>query len=338
MQILENISVKPYNTFGIDANTKYFVAASSIAELQESLKWAQGKDLGVIVLGGGSNVLFTKNYDGLIIKNELKGIEKIAEDAEHVYVKVSAGEVWHAFVLYCLQNNLAGAENLALIPGCAGASPMQNIGAYGVEIKDIFQELTALHRNDLITNSFSNSECEFGYRESVFKNKYKNQFVITDVTYKLNKQPHFNIEYGAIMQELEKENIHDLSIQAIAHAVMTIRTSKLPDPKQVGNAGSFFKNPSVTKEFYLQLKEKFQVLNAYENEDGTMKLAAGWMIEQCGFKGFRQGDAGVHEKQALVLVNYGNATGNNVLQICKQVQDAVLEKFGVMLTPEVNII
>ena len=338
MQILNNISLKQYNTFGIDVNAKYFASAATMQHVTEILEWALQHKAQSLVLGGGSNVLFTKDFAGLIIRNELKGIEKINEDDEQVFIRVSAGVVWHEFVLFCLKNNYAGIENLALIPGFTGASPMQNIGAYGVEIKDVFHELTAIHKFDLHTQKFKKADCAFGYRESVFKNKYKDQFLITDVTYRLHKKPQFNIEYGAIRQELEKNNVQQLSIQAIANAVMAIRSSKLPDPKQIGNAGSFFKNPSVTKEKYRELKEKFPAIVGYENTDGTVKLAAAWLIEQCGFKGYKKGDAGVHDKQALVLVNRANASGDEILKICHEIKNAVLSTFEIVLAPEVNII
>lgn len=338
IQIQNNQPLAPYNTFGMDVLARHFVQVSSADEVSASFEWARQEGIDMLILGGGSNLLFTKNVDGLVIQNGIKGIEKVYEDEEEVYLKVGGGEVWHQFVLYCLAHNYAGLENLALIPGLTGASPMQNIGAYGVEIKDVFQELTAIHRKSLGQVQFSNSDCEFGYRESVFKHQYKDQFMITDVTYKLRKKPVFKIEYGAIQQELEQAGVRELSIQAIANAVISIRSSKLPDPKQIGNAGSFFKNPSIPKVQFETLKQEFPGIVAYENPDHTMKLAAGWLIEQCGLKGFRKGDAGVHARQALVLVNYGSASGEEVLNLCKLVQNAVLQKFGVVLLPEVNIV
>ncbi|WP_346236973.1 UDP-N-acetylmuramate dehydrogenase [Niabella insulamsoli] len=337
-QIEKNVSLLPYNTFGIDVNTAFFSKADQVDALKESLVWAKENSVQPFILGGGSNVLLTKHLERYTIRNNIRGIEKIAEDVEHIYIKCGAGESWHQFVMYCLDHNYAGVENLALIPGLVGASPMQNIGAYGVEIKEVFHELTAVHTDSLEEVKFSNSDCAFNYRESVFKNRYKNQFVITDVTYRLNKTPHFNISYGAIQQELEKAHVTELSIRAVANAVMSIRTAKLPNPKQIGNAGSFFKNPSVSKDQYAQLKAQYPQLVAYENADQTMKLAAGWLIEQCGLKGYRKGDAGVHALQALVLVNYGTASGRDVLQVCTTVQTAVAEKFGVDLRPEVNIL
>lgn len=336
--IQKNISLLPYNTFGISAQATHFSKIKNLQELKESLQWTSTHQQDTLILGGGSNVLFTKDVNGLVIQNNIRGIEKISEDDQHVYVRAGGGEVWHQFVLYCIEQDYAGVENLALIPGSVGASPLQNIGAYGVELKEIFFELTAVHRSTLETVRFSNSDCQFGYRESVFKNKYKNEFVIVDVTYKLSKIPNFKTEYGAIRQELEAQKIQELSIGAVANAVIAIRSSKLPDPQKIGNAGSFFKNPSIPQQQFAALKEQFPGIVAYQNSDGTMKLAAGWMIEQCGMKGYRYGNAGVHEKQALVLVNRGNATGSEVLELCRLVQDAVLQKFGVALSPEVNIL
>ena len=343
MQVQENISLKPYNTFGIDAKARYFLRFSSVKQLLEaatSMRVAIGgkSRTSNLILGGGSNILFTNDFDGIVLKNEIEGIEKIEEDETNVYVKCGAGVNWHQFVLHCIENNWAGLENLSLIPGCVGASPMQNIGAYGVEIKDVFHELTAFHLQENANYTFRAKDCEFGYRESVFKRKYKDQFVILDVTYRLNKQPQLNTSYGAIEQELEKMGVKELTIQAISQAVINIRSSKLPDPKDIGNAGSFFKNPSVAKDKFLQLKQQFENIIAYENTDGTMKLAAGWLIEQCGWKGFRSGDAGVHAKQALVLVNYGNATGDEVFILSEKIIDSVVSKFGVQLEREVNII
>jgi len=345
MQVQENFSLKPYNTFGIDARAKYFLRFRSTGELQEaiasisSLRGTKQKTrTSSLVLGGGSNILFTKDFDGVVLKNEISGIEKVEEDENFVYIKCGAGENWHQVVLHCIENGWSGIENLSLIPGCVGASPMQNIGAYGVEIKDVFQELTAFHLQEKENYTFKLKDCEFGYRESVFKRKYKDQFVILDVTYRLSKKPLFNTSYGAIDDELAKMGVTDLSIKAISQAVINIRSSKLPDPKQIGNAGSFFKNPSVEKEKFLELKMQFEKLVGYESADSTVKLAAGWLIEQCGWKGFRNGDAGVHAKQALVLVNYGNAAGQEIYELSEQVAKSVFDKFGVKLEREVNII
>ena len=341
MQILENFPLKRLHTFGIDVLAKKFARFDTVDSLREILTTQTSSPL---VLGGGSNILFTRNVDALVLKNEILGIEKIKEDEEHVWVRAGAGENWHQFVMHCIANNWAGVENLSLIPGCVGASPMQNIGAYGVEIKDVFEELEAIGLRDGKTYTFKNSDCEFGYRESVFKRKYKDQFVITSVSFKLNKQPSFQISYGAIQQELEKMQVNELSIRAISDAVINIRRSKLPDPAVIGNAGSFFKNPSIDKEQYQQLLARHNDIVGYPNEDGTVKLAAGWLIEHSGpnpgtsWKGYRVGDAGVHAKQALVLVNYGNAKGEEIYHLSQDILDSVKSKFGVQLEREVNIV
>jgi UDP-N-acetylmuramate dehydrogenase len=338
MTISSNVSLKPYNTFGINADAKYFTATQSPEEIKEILNSKAYKSHEHLILGGGSNLLITKNFDGLVIKNDLKGIEVIKETIDSVFVKCAAGEVWHDFVMFCISKNYGGLENLSLIPGCTGASPMQNIGAYGVEIKDTFFELEAIHTETGELRTFTKTECEFGYRESVFKRKFKNQFIITSVSFQLSKQPTFHVEYGAIKQELDAMQISDLSIKAISQAVINIRSSKLPNPKEIGNAGSFFKNPEVSSDTYERLKEEFTNLVAYPLENGHYKLAAGWLIEQSGLKGYRQGDAGVHKLQALVLVNYGQATGNEIYDLSTLVLQTVKAKFGVDLEREVNII
>jgi UDP-N-acetylmuramate dehydrogenase len=335
MQIQQNISLKQFNTFGIDVLAKQFTSFHSVDELQEAL--VASADQERLILGGGSNILFTRNVNGLVLKNEIKGIELLHEDDEFVYVKAGAGENWHQFVLHCISNNWAGVENLSLIPGNVGASPMQNIGAYGVEIKQVMTKLEAFHIRDQKLMAFSNAACEFGYRESVFKRKFKNEFVILNVTYQLRKHPVFHTNYGAIHTELEAMGVQQLSIQAISQAVINIRSSKLPDPKLMGNAGSFFKNPTITKQRYEELKGQYPSMVGYSNTDGSVKLAAGWLIEQCGWKGYRKGDAGCHAKQALVLVNYGNAKGNEVFELSEQILQSVNEKFGVQLEREVNI-
>ncbi|HEY4147534.1 MAG TPA: UDP-N-acetylmuramate dehydrogenase [Chitinophagaceae bacterium] len=332
MRLQENVSLKAYNTFGIDVTARQFAHFTSVEELKELAMQPTP-----LVLGGGSNILFTRDVDRLVLHNGMSGIEKTAEDETSVYIKAGAGENWHRFVLYCLQNNWAGVENLSLIPGNTGASPMQNIGAYGVEIKDVFHELEAYDLQDKALVRFGLKDCGFGYRDSVFKRQYKDRFVILSVTYRLNKQPRFSTSYGAIEQELERMGIKDLSIQAVSQAVINIRSSKLPDPKVVGNAGSFFKNPSVAAAQYDVLKMQYPGIVGYPNVNGTVKLAAGWMIEQCGWKGYRKGDAGCHAKQALVLVNYGHASGAEIYDLSTAILGSIQKKFGVELEREVNI-
>ncbi|GEP91418.1 UDP-N-acetylmuramate dehydrogenase [Chitinophaga terrae (ex Kim and Jung 2007)] len=338
MQVSENVPLRSYNTFGISAKARYFSTFSSADELQELTHRQKEDNLPQLILGGGSNILFTRNFDGYVLKNQVMGIEKVGEDDDYVYVKAGAGENWHGFVKYCLDADLAGVENLSLIPGNVGASPMQNIGAYGAEIKDVFHELEAFHLRDQHIVKFTNAQCEFGYRESVFKKQFKGQFAILNVTYRLNKTPRFNTSYGAIYDELEKMKIEKLTIQAISQAVINIRTSKLPDPAQIGNAGSFFKNPTIPRAQFQQLEAEYPKIVAYPTDSDHVKLAAGWLIEQCGWKGYRLGDAGVHIRQALVLVNYGNASGKDVYDLSQQILESVQEKFGVLLEREVNII
>jgi UDP-N-acetylmuramate dehydrogenase len=337
MNIQENKSLKKLNTFGIEASARYYAECSSVEQMNEVLSDEKFSKTPKLILGGGSNLLFTKDFDGIVLKNNLKGIELINEDKDNYYVRSAAGEVWHEFVMYCIDHNFAGLENLSLIPGNVGASPMQNIGAYGVEIKDTFYELEAFHILDKTFHKFNNQECKFGYRESVFKHELRNQFIITSVTFRLSKTPHYNTSYGAIDKELEAMGVKELSIQAISKAVCNIRSSKLPDPKVIGNAGSFFKNPVISTEQFTKLKTEFPDIVSYPSGDGY-KLAAGWMIEQCGWKGKTFGDAGVHKLQALVLVNYGNAKGNEIFELSQKIMDSVKEKFGVELEREVNIV
>lgn len=337
-QILENISLKHLNTFGIDAMAKYYSEINSIVDLKELIQNKNFIDSEKLIVGGGSNILFTKNFEGFVLKNNLRGIKVVNENAEFADVQAAAGEVWHQFVMWCLDKNYGGLENLSLIPGCVGAGPMQNIGAYGVEIKDVFLELEAHEICSGKKKTFTKEQCKFGYRESVFKHKFKNKFVITAVTFRLSKSPKVNISYGAINSELQSLGIQNPGIKDVSRAVISIRNSKLPDPKVSGNAGSFFKNPEVDKVLYQNLKIRFSGLVGYELESGKYKLAAGWLIEKCGLKGYVQGNAAVHDKQALVLVNKGNATGREIYDLSEYVLEEVFNKFGVKLEREVNII
>ncbi|HSU28718.1 MAG TPA: UDP-N-acetylmuramate dehydrogenase [Chitinophagaceae bacterium] len=347
--IRENISLQPYHTFGIDVPARYFSSFRGISELQElvteslHLPASPNQSLRApFILGGGSNILFLSNVDGLVLKNEVMGIEKGEEDEDHIYISVGAGENWHGFVLHCIANGWAGIENLSLIPGNVGASPMQNIGAYGVELSSVFHELKAFHLREQSNYTFSKKDCAFGYRDSIFKRKYRDQFVIMRVTFRLNKKPVFHTEYGVIREELERMGVQELSIAAISQAVINIRQSKLPDPAEIGNAGSFFKNPVVNKNVFEKLKQRFEYIVGHEQTDGSMKLAAAWLIEHCGpregesWKGFRRGDAGCHARQALVLVNYGQATGKEIFDLSEEIRISVKEKFDVDLEREVN--
>lgn len=338
MKIQSDYSLKPYNTFGIDVKAKLFVSFESVQELQEILRMPELKQEQKLILGGGSNVLFTQDFEGVALLNSIKGIEVLREDEQHVYAKAGSGEVWHDFVLYTLQHNWGGVENLSLIPGTVGAAPLQNIGAYGVELKDVFHELEAVHIATGEVKIFDNDTCQFGYRESVFKNKLKGQYIVTAVTFKLHKQHHLNTSYGAIKTTLEEMQVKQPTIQDVSAAVCHIRSSKLPDPKQIGNAGSFFKNPEIPLEQYEQLRAQFADIPSYPVSETTVKVPAGWLIEQCGWKGKVLGNYGVHKNQALVLVNYGGAKGDEVRKLAYDIIASVEEKFGIRLTPEVNIL
>lgn len=336
--IQQNISLKPYNTFGLDATTKFFAEVNSVEELRTILQNPDYLLVEKLFLGGGSNILLTKDFAGLVVKINIKGIQKIDEDNTHIIIQAGAGEVWHDLVMYCVDNQYAGMENLSLIPGTVGAAPMQNIGAYGVEIKDIFEELQALNLETLAIETFKLTDCHFGYRESVFKHEFKGKYVITSVTFKLSKEPIFKISYGDIQKTLEEMGIKDLNIKAISEAVIHIRKSKLPDPAEIGNSGSFFKNPEIPKTQYDTLKEKFENIPSYPINESTVKIPAGWLIEQAGWKGFRDGRIGVHARQALVLVNYGGGTGEQIRALSEKIQASVQEKFGISLSAEVNFV
>ena len=335
--MIENdINLKPYNTFGINMIASSFGKFSSIEELKSILTEHSEKEL--LVLGGGSNVLFVKDrFDGLVLLNEIKGFDVVEESNENVVIRSGAGEVWHEFVMKCIDRGYCGIENLSLIPGSVGASPMQNIGAYGVEIKDVFEKLEAYHIATGEIHTFHKEECEFGYRESVFKRKYRNQYIITDVYYRLSKVQNLNTSYGIIEAELDKMGIQNPTVKDVSNAVVAIRSSKLPNPKEIGNAGSFFKNPVVDKEIYDVIASKFESVPNYPGENGKVKLAAGWLIEKLGFKGKTYDHYGVHKLQALVLVNYGGATGTEIYNLSSEIIGDVKKEFGVELEREVNI-
>jgi UDP-N-acetylmuramate dehydrogenase len=336
MEVIEQYSLLPHNSFAIRALTKFFGHARNVEDICEGLDFAS--DQPILVLGGGSNILLLNDFNGLTLWVDIKGIEKLGEDHEYYYVKAGAGENWHGFVQYCISQNFAGIENLSLIPGSVGASPMQNIGAYGVEIKDVFYELEAIHRHTREVVKFSKLDCAFDYRSSIFKTGLKDQYIILNVTFRFLKQPVLNTSYGAIEERLQEMGVDSPDIKDISEAVIHIRQSKLPDPKLLGNAGSFFKNPVISQEELAVLKEKYPEVPTYPQANGTVKIAAGWLIEKAGWKGKRQADAGVHINQALVLVNYGHATGSQIFNLSNDILSDVNNKFGIMLEREVNLI
>ena len=337
MNISQNFSLKNYNTFGIEAKAKQFVAVHSISELQTLLQ--EHREEKKFILGGGSNMLLTKDIDTLVIHIDLKGKKVLREDDTFVWVESQAGENWHEFVLWTLDNNFGGLENMSLIPGNVGTTPVQNIGAYGTEIKDTMVSCDAIKITTQELQTFTNAECHFGYRESIFKQEAKDQYVITSVVFKLTKRNHkINTSYGDILAELTQKEITKPTIKDVSNAVIAIRQSKLPDPKELGNSGSFFKNPILLKVDFDKIHQKFPEMRYFEVSETEVKVPAGWLIEQAGFKGKRFGDAGIHKNQALVLVNYGNATGQEILAVSKEIQATILKTFGIAIEAEVNII
>ncbi len=333
MKILQNISLKPYNTFGINVTAKQFVEVNSIDQLKKVLTHYPN----CFVLGGGSNMLLTKDIDRLVVKLNLKGISDTKTSDNAVLVTAQGGENWHDFVLWCLAKNYGGLENLSLIPGNVGACPIQNIGAYGVEVKDTITQVEALDIKTLKINHFSNADCQFSYRDSIFKSVVKGQYIITNVTFKLTTQNHtLHLDYGAIKSELA--SVKNPTINDVSEAVIKIRSSKLPNPKEIGNSGSFFKNPTIGLSQFKALQKDYPKMPFYKINNDSYKIPAGWLIEQCGFKGKRFGDAGVHSQQALVLVNYGNATGDEILKLAQNIINEVNKTFEINLDKEVNII
>jgi UDP-N-acetylmuramate dehydrogenase len=337
----ENFSLKAYNTFGVEAKAKYFVEVTTLEELKEAINFSnsQTPKLSILFLGGGSNILFTKDFDGLAIKLSLQGISEEFINENEVLVTANAGENWHNFVMYCLSKNYGGLENLSLIPGNVGTSPMQNIGAYGTEIKDVFVNCKVLDLENPELKTFNLEECRFGYRDSIFKQEGKGKYVILEVTFKLTTKNHtVKTEYGAIKSELENLDIQNPTIQDISKAVINIRQSKLPDPKQIGNAGSFFKNPTIPLAQFQELKGKFENIQGYPNGN-FVKVPAGWLIEQSGWKGKQIGNVASHQLQALVIINAtGAATGKEIFDFSTQIIDSIKEKYGIILEREVNII
>ncbi len=337
MKVQKNISLKKYNTFGIAAKAKFFCEIKSVNELKKALQLDDYSEK--FILSGGSNMLITKDIEALVLYINIKGKEIIEEDDDHVYLKVMAGEIWHDMVLWCLEQNFGGLENMSLIPGKTGTAPIQNIGAYGVELKDTFVSCEAVDVEDQSIRTFSKKNCNFGYRDSYFKNEGKGKYIITSVTFKLTKKNHnLNTSYGAIEEELERGGIKSPTIKDISNAVVAIRQSKLPDPKDLGNSGSFFKNPILSKPEFDLFLTKHPNAKYYKVSGDEYKIPAGWLIEQCGFKGKRYGDAGVHKNQALVLVNYGNATGAEIIGLAHKIIDKVFDTYEIRIAPEVNII
>lgn len=332
----EGVDLKAYNTFGLSVKAELFGVFRSVEQLKELLSKRSSQNL--LILGGGSNLLLTQDVKGIVLKNELLGIEVLKRDQQQVWIKAQGGEIWHNLVLYCIENNFGGIENLSLIPGSVGAAPMQNIGAYGVEIKDVFESLEAINISTGELQTFNTAACEFGYRESVFKRKLKDQYVITSVTLRLSENQEVNTSYGAIQEELAKMGISKPTIKNVSDAVIKIRQSKLPDPKEIGNSGSFFKNPVVSKIQLDKLKIDYPSIANYPLDDHQVKLAAGWLIEHAGWKGKTIDNYGVHKNQALVLVNYGGAKGEDIYQLSEDIMASVFEKYGVQLEREVNVI
>ena len=338
MNVIENYPLIKLNTFGIDVKAKYFTSINTVNELIEIKKSEKFKDHELLILGGGSNILFTKDFNGLVILNNIKGKEIVDQNDDSIILKIGAGENWHELVMYCVDNGWGGIENLSLIPGNTGTAPMQNIGAYGVEIKETFVELEALEISSGKVVKFSNSECEFGYRESVFKNKMKNKYIILNITLELNKNPILNINYGDVKAILETKKIETPTIKDVSNAIISIRQRKLPDPKKIGNSGSFFKNPIIDINLLKLIEGKYPNVVSYKINENKFKIAAGWMIEKAGWKGKKFNNFGVHENQALVLVNYGLANGKEIFNLSEKIILDIKEKFGITLEREVNII
>ena len=333
----QNISLKPYNTFGIDAKAHLWLEVNDETEAIEFLIDNMHSKRPIFVLGGGSNILLTNDYEGVVLKVNIKGKEVIHEDENEVHLKIGAGENWHQLVMYCVENGWGGIENLSLIPGCVGAAPIQNIGAYGVEIKDVFEYLEAIHIPTGAKHTFTHSDCRFGYRDSVFKREAKGEYLICRVVIRLQKKPVLNTSYGTIEEELSELD-HTPTIKDVSNAVIGIRQSKLPDPEVIGNGGSFFKNPVIPSSHFSQIKAQYPKAPSYPAGEGLTKIPAAWLIQTCGWKGRRFGDYGVHDRQALVLVNFGNAKGQDIYDLSGKIMESVKETFQIELEREVNVI
>lgn len=340
MTIQENINLLPYNTFRISARARYFTTIHSLADMQSLLQTDLFRENRHLILGGGSNILLTGDFEGLVIKNEIAGITTDTEDERTIRLRVGAGENWHGLVMHCVERDLGGIENLSLIPGTAGAAPIQNIGAYGVEVKEVIHHVEALDLHTGEVRHLSNAECAFGYRDSIFKQELKNRFFISSITLTLTKKDHnFRIHYGSIADVIGREiPVGKLSVKAISDAVIHIRRSKLPDPAVIGNAGSFFKNPTVEQHTFESIRQKFPGVPAFPDDNGRVKIPAAWLIEQCGWKGKTLDNIGVHKDQALVLVNFGGGEGKKIWELATNIQTSVKQKFNITLQPEVNVI
>ncbi|MEP1033110.1 UDP-N-acetylmuramate dehydrogenase [Ekhidna sp.] len=338
MIVQQNVSLKAYNTFRLDVNAGYLAVVDSLEDLDEIYQTGRFRAQKKMILGGGSNLLFTRGFTGVVAKNEIRGIQVQNETEEDVLVSVGSGENWHQFVLWCVERGYGGVENLSLIPGTVGAAPMQNIGAYGVELKEVFHSLEAYEIKSGKTVSFFKEDCKFDYRFSIFKGELRDDFIITKVFFKLSKKPTFNITYGAIQETLEKMGVTELTLKNVSQAVINIRQSKLPDPIDIGNAGSFFKNPIVEKLHFEALEAQFEDIKCYPIDDEKVKVPAGWLIENAGWKGYRDGDIGVHHKQALVLVNYGMGRGKDIFKLSNEIKKSIQGKFGIELEREVNVV
>lgn len=339
MEVKENVDLFPYNTFHLHATARYWVTVTTPDEAQDVFGTRLFREQRHLILGGGSNILLTGNFPGVVVKNEITGVAVVDESESSLRVKVGSGENWHRFVMYCVERDLGGVENLSLIPGTAGAAPMQNIGAYGVEIREVIDTVEAIDLKSGVVRTFTRDECGFGYRESVFKGALKDKYFISSITLSLTKKDHrFNVHYGAIKDVLQANQVETLSVKAISDAVIAIRSSKLPDPAVIGNAGSFFKNPSIDVTHFEELKKKYPALPSFPGEKGLIKIPAAWLIEQCGWKGKTFDRIGVHKHQALVLVNYGGGDGKKIWQLAMDIQRSVRESFNIELQPEVNVI
>lgn len=338
MLLQENVSLKHLNTLGIDAQARYYARVNDAQHLRDLLQHKKLQSLPRLILGGGSNVLFLNDFKGTVIHMTIGGMATIGEDLTHVWVKAGAGVNWHTLVCYCVEKGYAGIENLSLIPGTVGAAPIQNIGAYGVTLSEIFESLEAVEVCSGSVHTFNKEDCAFDYRDSVFKNACKEQYVILNVTLKLQKQPIFQTTYGELQETLEAMGIQKLSIKAISDAVVHIRQNKLPDPATLGNAGSFFKNPVILQQQFEKLRDTYPNMPGYVQSENQVKIPSAWLIEQCGWKGKRRGDVGVHTQHALILVNYANGTGQEVYQLAQDIQQSVKDTFDIEIVPEVQLV